>query len=250
MKIGDIEITFREILIGIIITLILVGLGFLISTGIKNGISESNEKYYNSLKINNNEEQFKYAIKTNIGYVLAEGKVQAKDGVSIEDIEGTYFYIRKEKEEYTMHTRQVEHTRTKSDGTTETYYTTEEYWTWDYVGKEEFNTEKFNFLGVDFDYGTIKFSNTEYLETKDGGYHIRYKYYVIPFEFEGTLFTYINDNTINDNTFSNNKTIDNIIQKKQDEENTATVIFWIIWIIAIGFIDFGYVSLDNYYLED
>ena len=27
-------------------------------------------------------------------------------------------------------------------------------------------------------------------------------------------------------------------------------IFWIIWIIAIGFIDFGYVSLDNYYLED
>lgn len=250
MKIGDIEITFREILICIIITLILVGLGFLISTGIKNGISENNEKYYKSLKINNNEEQFKYAIKTNIGYVLAEGKVQAKDGVSIADIEGTYFYIRKEKEEYTMHTRQVEHTRTKSDGTTGTYYTTEEYWTWDYVGKEEFNTEKFNFLGVDFDYETIKFSNTEYLETKDGGYHIRYKYYVIPFEFEGTLFTYINDNTINDNTFSNNKTIDNIIQKKQDEENTDTAIFWIIWIIAIEFIDFGYVSLDNYYLED
>ena len=48
----------------------------------------------------------------------------------------------KVKEKYTKHTRQVEHTRTKSDGTTETYYTTEEYWTWDYIGQEEFHTEK------------------------------------------------------------------------------------------------------------
>lgn len=243
------EITKREILVSIAITLLLIGIGFIISSAISNSINEKNEKYYKALKINNNEEQFKYAIKTNIGYVLGQGKVQAVKGVSIEDIEGTYFYIRKVKEEYTMHTRQVEHTRTVGNRT-ETYYTTEEYWTWDHAGQEEFNTEKFNFLGVDFDYGTIKFSNTKYLETKDGGYHIRYKYYVIPFEFEGSLFTYIENNTITQNNFYLNNTIDTIIEQKQNEEITAKTIFWIIWIIAIGLIDFGYVSLDNYYLED
>lgn len=243
------EITKREILVSIAITLLLIGIGFIISSAISNSINEKNEKYYKALKINNNEKQFKYAIKTNIGYVLGQGKVQAVKGVSIEDIDGTYFYIKKEKEVYTKHYREVEHTRTVGNKT-ETYYTTEEYWTWDYAGQEEFNTEKFNFLGVDFDYGTIKFSNTKYLETKDGGYHIRYQYYVIPFEFEGSLFTYIENNTITQNDFYLNNTIDTIIEQKQNEETTAKTIFWIIWIIAIGLIDFGYVSLDNYYLED
>lgn len=243
------EITKREILVSIAITLLLIGIGFIISSAISNSINEKNEKYYKALKINNNEEQFKYAIKTNIGYVLGQGKVQAVKGVSIEDIDGTYFYIKKEKEVYTKHYREVAHTITVGNKT-ETYYTTEEYWTWDYAGQEEFNTEEFEFLGVNFDYGTIKFSNTEYLETKDGGYHIRYQYYVIPSEFEGSLFTYIENNTITQNDFYLNNTIDTIIEQKQNEETTAKTIFWIIWIIVIGFIDFGYVSLDNYYLED
>lgn len=249
MNFGDFTITKREILISIAITLILTGIGFLISSSIRNGIDESNEKYYKALKINNDEEMFKYAIKTNVGYTLAQGKVQAVEGVSIQDIEGTYFYIKKEKEEYTMHTRQVEHTKTIGNQTY-TYYTTEEYWTWDYAGQEEFHTTKFNFLGVDFSYGTINFYNESYKETKSGGHHIRYKYYVIPLEFEGTLFTYMKDNTINENNFSVNNTIENIIQQKENDVNTSNIVFWLIWIIFIGLIDFGYVYLDNRYLED
>lgn len=250
MNSGDFKITFREVLVCIAITLVLIGIGFLISGAIENGINESNEKYYKALKVNNDEEIFKYAIKTNIGYTLARGKVQAVEGVSIEDIDGKYFKIRKVKEEYTQHYRTVEHTRTKSDGTTESYYTTEEYWTWDFAGEEEFHTEKFNFLGVDFDYGTIEFHNESHLKTKDGGYHIRYQYYIIPFEFEGTLFTYINDNTINENTFSINNTIENIINQKENDLNLSKGMFWFIWIILIVFIDFGYMYLDNDYLED
>lgn len=226
-----------------------MGIGFLISSSIENAINESNEKYYKALKVDNDQEMFRYAIKTNIGYTLVQGKIQALEGVSIEDIEGKYLKIRKVKEKYTMHTRQVEHTR-KVGNTTQKYYTTEEYWTWDYVGEEEFHTEKFEFLGVDFDYGTINFYNENYKETKDGGYHIRYKYYTIPFEFEGTLFTYINNNTINQNTFSINNTIDNIIKQKENDASNWNLFFWIIWIIVIGFIDFGYVYLENNYLED
>lgn len=249
MDFEDFTITKREVLVSIAITLILIGIGFLISSGIENGINEENEKYYKALKIVNDENIFKYAIKTNTGNTLAQGKVQAIDGVSIDDIEGKYFYIRKEKEKYTKHTREVAHT-TRVGNTTQTYYTTEEYWTWDYVGEEEFHTEKFRFLGVDFDYGTIKFDNSSYKETKQIDYYTRYNYYIIPIEFEGTLFTYINENTINQNTFSENDTIENIIKQKEKEATNFKIIFWVIWIVFIGFIDFGYVYLENNYLED
>lgn len=249
MNFGDFTITIREILIAIAITLILIGLGFLVSGIIKNNINESNEKYYKALKINNDEEMFKYAIKTNVGYTLSQGKVKAVNGISIEDIDGKYFEIRKVKEKYTKHTRQVAHTR-RVGNTTQTYYTTEVYWTWDYVSEEKFHTEKFNFLGVEFDYGNIKFHNENYKETKSDEINIRYKYYVIPFEFEGTLFTYINNNTINQNDFSINNTIENIIKSKENSTKGFNIGFWIIWIITIGCIDFGYVYLDNNYLED
>lgn len=250
MDLKDYEITFREVLVSIAITCILIGLGFLISEKIQNSVNESNEKYYKSLKINNDGEKFKYAIKTNLGYVLAQGKVQAVNGVHINDIDGTYFRIRKVKEQYTMHTRQVAHTRTKSDGTTETYYTTEEYWTWDYLGEEEFHTEKFKFLEVEFIYDTIHFSKERYKETINESSHVRYQYYIIPFEFEGTLFTYIDNNTINKNIFWVNKTIENIINEKENETNGWNTGFWVIWIIFTGFVDFGYIGLENKYLED
>lgn len=249
MEVSDFTITKREILVSIAITLILVGLGFCISSVIENKTNESNEKYFKSLKINNDEEMFKHAIKTNIGYVLAHGKVQAVEGVSIEDVEGKYFKIRKVKEQYTMHTRQVAHTR-RVGNTTQTYYTTEVYWTWDYVSEEQFHTEKFNFLGVDFDYDAIKFNNENYKQTKNGETNIRYQYYVIPIEFEGTLFSYINNNTINQNIFSTNYTIEEIIKEKENDVNNGNIMFWSIWIILIVIIDFGYVYLENNYLED
>lgn len=249
MDFGSFTITKREILVSIAITFILIGIGFLISSTIKNGINESNEKYYKSLKIKNDEEMFKYAIKTNVGYTLAQGKVQAVDGVSIQDIEGKYYYIKKVKEEYTRHTRQVEHTRTIGNKT-EIYYTTEEYWTWDYAGKEEFHVNNFVFLGMEFNYELIKFNNVTYKETKAGGYHVRYQYYVIPFEFEGTLFTYISNNNIKQNEFSINKTIDEILKEKENSTNAFIIFFWFLWVIIIGFIDFGYVYLENNYLEN
>ncbi len=248
MDFGDFEITFREILVAIAITFVLIGIGALISGAIKNESYEKNENYYKSLKIKDDEEMFKYAIKTNVGYVLAEGKVQAVDGVAVEEIEGKYFYVKKVREEYTMHTRQVAHTRTV-ENRTETYYTTEIYYTWDYAGKEEFNTERFRFLGVEFEYGKIYFSNEIYKDTKYINGELRYKYYIIPFEFEGTLFTYINNNTINQNKFFTNNTVDNVIESKEKESEIGSKIFWGIWILLIIAVDFFYVYLENEYLE-
>lgn len=249
MEIGNITITKREVLVCIAATLILIGIGFSIITAIQNSINEKNEKYFKALKINNNTEQFQYAINTNLGQVMAYGKVEAVNGVEIEDIENKYFYIKKEEEKYTRHTRQVAHTR-KVGNTTQTYYTTEIYYTWDHAGQEEWKTERFRFLNVEFDYGTINFNNTEYLTTIQTDSTTRYVYYIIPFEFEGTLSTYITNNTITNNQFLNNKKIEQIIEEKKTEISTAKIIFWILWIIFIIFLNFGYVSLDNNYLED
>lgn len=250
MKFENFKVTKRETLVAIAITLALIGLGIIISEAIKNNVNESNEKYYKALKINNDEEMFKYAIKTNVGYTLASGTIRAINGISIDELDGIYLSIKKVKEEYRKHYREEKHTRIKSDGTEEIYYTTEEYWTWDYVEEEKIHVDKFNFLGVDFDYDTIEFYNQSYNTTKEVEYHIRYKYYTIPIEFEGTLFTYINNNTITQNKFSTNKTINEIVKSKEDDVNFINAIFWITWIIFITLIDFGYVYLENNYLED
>ena len=246
MEFENFKVTKRETLVAIA----LIGLGIIISEAIKNNVNESNEKYYKALKINNDEEMFKYAIKTNVGYTLASGTIRAINGISIDELDGIYLSIKKVKEEYRKHYREEKHTRIKSDGTEEIYYTTEEYWTWDYVEEEKIHVDKFNFLGVDFDYDTIEFYNQSYNTTKEVEYHIRYKYYTIPIEFEGTLFTYINNNTITQNKFSTNKTINEIVKSKEDDVNFINAIFWITWIIFITLIDFGYVYLENNYLED
>ena len=250
MEVGDFTITKREVLVSIIILFVLITIGLFISNAIEDSINEKNEKYYKSLKIDYDSDKFKYAINTNIGYVLARGKVKAIKGISINDIEGTYFYIRKVREEYTMHTREVAHTRTNADGTTETYYETEIYYTWDYAGEEEFHSEHFEYLGVTFKYGTIKFNNSKHKETIKTSSTVRYKYYIIPTEFEGCLFTNVQNNTINENQFYYNNTIEKIIENKQKDVQTYKALFWCFWIFLIAGIIFGFICLENKYLED
>ena len=63
----EFKVTKREVMVTIAITLILIGLGFIISSSIRNNIYESNEKYHKSLKINNDVDMFQHALKTNIG---------------------------------------------------------------------------------------------------------------------------------------------------------------------------------------
>lgn len=247
MDFGNFTITKREILVGISITLILIAIGMFISNDIQNGINEKNEKYFKALKIENNNDMFNYAVKTNVGYAFVQGKVTGIDPVQ-KDIDGKYFYIKKVKEKYTMHTRQVAHTRTVN-GKTQTYYTTETYWTWDYAGEEEFHVDKFNFSGKEFNYGDIKFGNSRYKDTITESYYIRYQYYVIENEFEGSLFTKIKDNKITENQFYY-RPIKEIIEDKESESSSASIVFWIIWVLIICGADFAYVYLDNHYLED
>ena len=246
-------ITKREILVCIAITLILLGFGFLIQSGIKDSIQASNEKYYKALKITDDEDTFKYAIKTNIGPVLAHGEVKAVGKVTHPDVMGEYMYIKRVKEKYTQHSRQVAHTRTVSDGKggtkTETYYTTEYYWTWDYAGKEEYHVDAFTFMGVEFPYGTLYFGDGDYTEMIKESYYIRYKYYTVPLNFKRTIFTNIKENTITDNEVYHSSVAE-VIESKQRSGTGLTIGFWILWVFLIAGADVGYMYMENKYLED
>ena len=104
---------------------------------------DQNEKYNKAVKIET-QDLFEYGMRTNIGNAFVYGDLLAVDTVTYPEIGGSYMYVEKVKERYTMHTRQVAHTRTVN-GKTQTYYTTETYWTWDRVGSEDKTCNEISF---------------------------------------------------------------------------------------------------------
>lgn len=243
---SNIEITKREILVGIVIGLIMITLGFFLATSIHNSVSESNEKYFKALKVDNNPDMFNYAINTEIGDMVSYGKFKASEPVSDDMIDGKYFSIRKIEQHYVMKTRTV--TYTDSNGKTKTR--TETYWEWDEVNREYFNTKTFEYLGETFDHDFISIDHYEYKDTIKVSSHVRYKIYTIPSEFNAALYSKAVDKTIKDNQIYPHDTIETLVDKKEKSADTSVIIFWIAWVLmTIGAI-IGFVALDNKYLND
>lgn len=121
------KITKREMIASISIVAIMFLIGAVISGKISDVQLEENEVYDTALKIDS-QNLFEYGMRTSVGNSFVYGNLKSFGSVGYPEISGKYAYIRKVKEEYIKHERQVKHTRTVN-GKTETYYTTEEYWT-------------------------------------------------------------------------------------------------------------------------
>lgn len=243
---GDFEITKREILASISIIAVMILFGILISSKISECQMDKNEIYNKAVKIES-QEMFQYGMDTNVGNAFVYGDLKAVDTVTYPEIGGEYMYVEKIKEQYTMHTRQVAHTRTVN-GKSQTYYTTETYWTWDKVGSEDIKCKEILFCGVIFTSNKIDLPGTDYIDTIKESSHVRYKYYGVDTEYKGTIFTDLRDKTISDNTsFYNNLTIDETIERL--ESDFPIIIFWILWVILIGGMVFGFYYLDNRWLD-
>lgn len=242
MRVGDIEITKREVLVSISIIAILLMIGFGISGSISEYVSDQNEIYNKAVKIESTD-MFEYGMRTNVGNAFVYGDLEAVDTVTYPEIGGEYVYVEKVKERYTMHTRVVTYT---SNGKTRTR--TETYWTWDKVDSEEIKAKEISFAGVKFDINKIDLPSSDYIETIKESSRIRYKYYGVGTKFTGTIFADLRDNTIPDGTeFYNNKNIDETV--KRLEALDGTWVFWIFWIVLIGFCVYGFYYLDNRWLE-
>ena len=239
----DFEITKREIIASISIMAIMFILGVIISSKIDDHCQDLNAKYNKAFKISNDENLFDYAMKTNVGNSFVEGEFKSVDKVSISDIPGEYMKIVKVKEKYTMHTRVV---TTTVNGKTRTR--SETYWTWDRVGSEAFKSEEISFLGKTFKLSKFDLPDTEHLKTIKESSHIRYKYYVLDSKFKGTIFTSLKDNTINNTSIifkdmNISETMECMITKN------PPAIFWTIWIILSISATYGFMRLDNNWLN-
>lgn len=239
------EITKREILFSVIIVCVFLVLGLFIHGAISDSLMEEHSEYLKAVQIQSDTTLFQHGMKTNLGNAFVYGDLKAVDTVSYDEISGEYSYIKKIKEEYTEHTRTVYIYDEKGNiiGSTE-----EVYWTWDEVDSWSKHCQKISFLGVEFDYGTIEFPATSYIDTIKVSSDIRYVYKGSPAQCEGTLFANLGDNTISDVDFYNRQTIDETIESLTS--NIELIIFWIFWIFLIIGLVVAFYYFDNRWLED
>lgn len=243
---GSFDITKREVLASVSIVAVLLLIGILISSKISERQMDKNEVYNKAVKIES-VDMFKYGMRTNVGNAFVYGDLTAVDTVSYPEIDGEYMYIEKVKEEYTMHTRQVAHTRTVN-GKSQTYYTTETYWTWDRVGSEDLKCKEISFCDNIFDSSKINLPGTNYINTVNISSHTRYVFYGVGTQYKGTIFTYLQNNTISDSTnFYNNKTIDETVEYLTS--GASVIVFWILWSLFIIGCILVFCIMENKWLE-
>lgn len=246
MRVFGIEITLREVLVSVVIFLFMIGLGFFIAETIDDNVSTYNEKYFKALKVDNNPDLFDYAIRTQVGDMLSYGTFQANEPVSDSLTKGEFFAIKRIEEHYVMKTRVV----TYKDSNGHTHTKTETYWEWDEVGRKMSNTKTFRYLNRDFDFKKVDFSHYKYLTTVNTSPNVRYQFYTIPVTFKGSLYSEAVDKTIKDSELFANQKIKDIMQQKEDESHKWVVAFWLVWIIFIIAITFGFMALENRYLNN
>lgn len=240
----DFEITKREILASISIIAVMLLIGVLIAGRISDWELDRNEKYNKAIKIES-QDLFEYGMRTNVGNAFVYGKLEAVDTVTYPELDSAYMYVEKVKEEYTRHTKTV--TDYDEDGNKIGEHE-EEYWTWDRVSNEEQICREILFLGHIFASEKIDLPGAEYIDTIKESSHVRYKYYGVGLRFTGTIFTNLGSGTISNNTpFYEDKSIEETVEYL--ESGSVLVIFWIFWIILIGFCVYGFYYIDNEWLE-
>ena len=238
----DFTITKREVLASISIIAILLLIGVLISGKISERQNDKNAVYNKAIKIESTD-LFEYGMRTNAGNAFVYGDLEAVDTVTYPELGGKYMYVKKVKEEYTMHTRPV--TR-KVNGKTKTK--TEVYWTWDVVGSENIQCKEVSFCGVIFNSEKIELPISYYIDTVKEFSTIRYKYYGVDTKHTGTIFTTLKDKTISDNTlFYQDRTIEETVDML--ESGSWVFVFWFFWIVLIAGCVYGFYYLDNEWLE-
>ena len=237
------EITKREVLASISIVCILLIIGVLIADKISEKQMDRNEKYNKALKIKD-VDMFKYGMRTNVGNAFVYGELEAVDPVSYPEVKDKYLHIERVTEKYTMHTRTV--TQTVNGKTTTK---TQVYWSWDVIDRESLTADKVKFLGVDFKSNQFELPYGNYIDTVKKSSTIRYKFYGYPKKSNVTIFTKLSNNNIESKGIPvyENKTIEETMEDLVS--NSSTIVFWVLWIIVIIGVVYGFYYLDNKWLE-
>lgn len=237
------EITKREVIASVSILAILLIIGFVISGFVADAENDAISRYRKALKINNDPKVFEYAMSTNVGDAFVYGSYEADEPVTYDDLDTSYLYVKRTKEEYTKHTRTV----TETDSKGKTHTRTETYYTWDYAGSDEKESPTLTFLGHKFP--TSKFSlGTENIDTVYKDSDTRYVYEGTPIKGEGTIFAVLKDNDIADKSVSfTNRNLDDTVQAYTS--TSAVLIFWLFWSVIIFLCIYYFVYAENDWLN-
>lgn len=243
----DNKFTKREIMFSIVIVLVMLMLGLIISSSINDIILDENTKYTKAIEINNDKELFAYGMRTNVGNAFVYGTLNKVDTVSYDKVKDKdYIHIEKIEERYTRHSRQVAHKSGKT-----TYYTTEYYWTWDRIRSEEKTAKEITFLNQKYKINKISnIIDDDYIDTISTGYHLREKYYGAKLNnVKGTVYCNLKNKTINNATFYKDTKIKECKEQLMQSYHVIVIVFWILWIILIGGIVYGFGMINNKWLE-
>ena len=247
MNCGNFSITKRESIFSIVIVSVMLIVGFMIHSSIDNSLMLKHQEYNTALRVGEDANMFAYAMKTDIGNAYACGTVRAIDHVTFDEIGGEYSYVKKVKERYTMHTRTVTYTTTVN-GKSQTRTRTETYWTWDAVKTWKKHSNTISFLDVEFPYGTIEMLGYNHITTIKESSHVRYKYYGAPTECQAVIYADLRNNTIDNVQTYHNTTIDQVHEAMTSKYEL--IIFWVLWVVLTVAVVFGFVYIDNKWLED
>lgn len=242
----------------------MIGIGISINLKIYQHFQLTDSEYNTSVRVHN-QDDFNYVLDTQEGRIVVEAPIQSVDPVSFPEMKGKYMAVDKTKQVYTEHTR----TTTDSKGKTHT----ETYWTWDDEGTESiqskqikvynkvFNTDKFNLPSTQSD-DIEKIIQSKYLSHSwfggiEGYYYtsssVRYYYNVLSVSFKGSFWAVsdakgLHGDNGNINLIQGNlKDLDNLYLHTHGVWYFA---FWFGWIVLTGLIIFGFVVIDNRWLED
>ena len=220
-------VTKRTILIFIVLSVVFTVFVSVVTGNMRATNNDKLLQYQKSLKIDSND-MFEYAINTNVGNIMAYGKVKSIGYVEDSYIKGQYMYIDRKEEHYVRKTRQVPVTIGKT-----TTYRTEVYYEWDFYNRDYFKVTDYEFLGKKFKFDELKTNYTQYIDTVKFTSNKRYVYNATPLEFMGTLKSYVSTNKLSNNTFYVNKKHDVVIKSVETDDTTISVFAALIWLFGL-----------------
>ncbi|EUJ51810.1 hypothetical protein [Paenilisteria rocourtiae] len=258
----DIEVTKRELLIAVVIVILMTCLGLFLFGRVTDNLLSKAERYQTALKVRGKED-FLYALDTQQGNMVVQAKLKVKEPVSFPELKGSYAYVEKSREEYTMHTE----TYTDSKGKVHT----RTYWSWDYVSGKSEKSDELILYGKTYSADKFSLIESERLRASDvlkdkyksrltgyyyyTGSHVRYSYRAVPISFKASFIANAGEKGLSsvkgDSEISlENTDIEGLIEHLEKGAMWVKIGFWIGWLVLTGIAVFGYVSLENRYLED
>ena len=116
------------------------------------------------------------------------------------------------------------------------------------MGSEDLKCKEISFCDNIFDSSKINLPRTSYINTVNISSHTRYVFYGVGTQYKGTIFTYLQNNTISDSTnFYNNKTIDETVEYLTSR--AGVIVFWILWSLFIIGCILVFCIMENKWLE-